>query len=242
MHHTVTTTDRPLRRLALAAVTVGALVLSACGSEPDDEGDDGGGPGGGEVSSAVRDGGEPADPTSPAARPDADFAAEVTVADGAIRVTYRFTNRSDDEMLLPDQLADENGEYDGTTSRAYVTGEDGAVLISQRVFPQPDTDRKDWAQAPKVQATRVAAGESVRGSVEVPRPFERLQPFGDDLGYGVIALPDPAGEVRFCLGVLSSPYPVPVADQAGVAAPLLDHSNQNAEAQYLFCSDPVAVG
>ena len=84
MHHTVTTTDRLLRRLALAAATVGVLVLSACGSDnSDDEGDDGGGPGGGEVSSAVRDGGEPAD-TSPAARPDADFTAEVTVADSAV--------------------------------------------------------------------------------------------------------------------------------------------------------------
>ena len=101
-------------------------------------------------------------PTSPAVRPDADFTAEVTVADSAVRDDLlRFTNRSNEEMLLPDQLADENGEYDGSTSRAYVTGEDGAVLISQRVFPQPDTDRKDWAQAPKVQGTRVPAGETV---------------------------------------------------------------------------------
>ena len=47
VHHTVTTTDRLLRRLALAAATVGVLVLSACGSDnSDDEGDDGGGPGG----------------------------------------------------------------------------------------------------------------------------------------------------------------------------------------------------
>jgi hypothetical protein len=109
------------------------------------------------------------------------------------------------------------------------------------VFAQPDTDRMDWAQAPKVAATRVAAGSTLRGTVVVPRPLERLQPFGDDLGYGTIALPDPARQVRFCVGVIASPYPVPVADQADVAAPVLDHSQLNAEAQYLFCSEPDAV-
>src|SRR6478609_8717976 len=70
--HTVTTTDRPLRRLTLAAAVLGVLVLSACGSESSDgdgDGDGGTGGGGADVSSAVRDGGEPADPTSPAARP-----------------------------------------------------------------------------------------------------------------------------------------------------------------------------
>src|SRR6478609_5832943 len=193
--HTVTTTDRPLRRLTVAAAVLGVLVLSACGSESSDGGGDGTGAGGADVSSAVRDGGEPADPTSPAARPDADFSAELTVADDAVRVTYRLVNSSDKELLVPNQLGDENAEYDGDTSRAYVTGADGGVVLSQRVFPQPDTDQMSWAQAPKVQATRVAPGETLTGSVEVPRPFVRVQPFGDDLGYGVIALPDPAADV-----------------------------------------------
>ncbi|GAA4707811.1 hypothetical protein [Nocardioides conyzicola] len=244
MPHTVTTTDRPLRRLVLAAAVLGVLVLSACGSESSGGGDGGDGEtgaGGDDVSSSVRDGGEPADPTGPAARPDADFSAEVTVSDDAVRVTYRLVNRSGGELLVPDQLADENAEYDGDTSRAYVTGADGGVVVSQRVFPQPDTDRKDWAQAPKVQATRLAAGETLQGSVEVARPLVRVQPFGDELGYGTIALPDPAADARFCLGVLAPPYPPSVDALGQQADPLIDHSNQVAAGQYLFCSDPVPL-
>jgi hypothetical protein len=237
---TVTTTDGPLRRLALAAVVLGALALPACGDdgaagEPDPPST------GGSVSSAVTEGGEPADPTSPAARPDAEFHADVAVTDAAVRITYRLTNSSDAELLVPNQLPDDNGEYDGDGSRAYVTGADGGVAIAQRVFPQPDTDRMDWAQAPQLRATRVAPGKTLEGVVEVPRPFERRQPYGDDLGYGTIELPDPAADVRFCLGVIASPYPVPIADQASEPAPVVNHGNQNAEVQYLFCAEPVSL-
>ncbi|MGB0099439.1 MAG: hypothetical protein WBP61_04085 [Nocardioides sp.] len=236
----MTTTERPLRRLvAGVAVLVGTLALAGCGDDP--TGATGSSPETG-VSSTVQDGGEPADPTSPAARPEVDVDTALEVDQDAVRVTYRITNRSDTELLVPDRLADENGDYDGDTSRAYVTGTETGVVIAQRVFPLPDTDRKDWAQAPQVRATRIAPGETLRGEVEVPRPLERRQPYGDDLGYGTISLPDPAEEVSFCVGVIAAPYPVAIADQARARSPLVDHGNQDAAAQYLFCSETESLG
>ncbi len=243
MHRTVTTTEKHgsrRRRLCWAAlVLAAALGLASCG-------DEGGGPSGDHVTRGVSEGGEPADPASEVARPAADFRAVVTPRADAVAVRYTFTNRGTDEVLLPDGGREPDG-----AAPAYVTGDGNTITISQRVFAQPDTDRKSWARAPQVPATRVAPGETVRAELRVPRPFVRSQPFGDDLGYGQITLPAPAADVRFCLGVLPAPYPVPVADQvdradhagpgAG-AAVVLDHARQNAAAQYLFCTEPVGLG
>lgn len=239
MHRIVTTTDIAVgrRRLALVAAVLaaGTAMLASCGDE--DSGEPTTGIGG---VTGVAAGGEPADPASDVTRPGADFDADVSVSADAVRVRYTFTNRTRAEVLVANLLPDDSGALGGA-GLAYVTGAGDGIAISQRVFPQPDTDRMDWAQPPEVGATRVAPGDTVRAEVEVPRPLERRQPYGNDLGYGPIALPDPPADVRFCLGVLPSPYPVPVADQAGEAAPVLDHGQGNARAQYLFCSEPVEL-
>lgn len=193
--------------------------------------------------SDVRHGGEPADPTSDVPRPDASFAAQVTVADDAVRVTWTLTNRTEAELLVADRLPDDTGELD-QTGVAYLTGDPaqkGRVVVSQRVFPQPQGSTVDFAQAPEVGATRVAAGATVRGQVVVPRPWQRRYPYGNDLGFGTIALPDPATDVRFCLGVLPSPYPAQVTAQGDVEHPVVDHGLGNARTQYLFCSEPVPL-
>jgi hypothetical protein len=75
----------------------------------------------------------------------------------------------------------------------------------------------------------------------VPVPLQRHQPFGEDLGYGPIRLPDPASEVTFCLGVIASPYDRSLGLRAGPEGDTIAHGNAAHDAQYLFCSESVPV-
>ena len=235
MPTTVTTIER------LLAIGLLMAVLSGCGDDPatgDPRSDD--------HPTDVTQGGEPADPASGAARPSASVDFEVAVADDRLLVDYTVTNHGAHDLLVLNRLPQPAGA--GTSyvdDIVYVTGlDDGRVQVAQRVFPWPDSVRIDYAQAPQMGATGLAPSGSLDVHLEVPLPLERRQPFGDDLGYGPISLPDPATEVEFCLGVIAPPYPrgvSPALDEDDPTLMLLAHGDAAHQAQYLFCSDPVVL-
>jgi hypothetical protein len=235
----VTTTRR--RRLAVLAGLVGlavsAAVVTGCNSAGPVNLGGGGAPG-------IEDGGEPDDPGGNGDRPDAAYDVKVTVDASAVHVGYSLTNKAAQPMLVVNRIPAVAGAgvryWD---DRAYVTGQDNdRVQLSQRAFAWPNTDRKNWVQAPRVGVTRVAPGETVTATISVPRPFTRSQPFGDDLGYGTIALPDPAKDVVFCLGVIPSPWPLAIGMTEDDGVPTIAHGDAANDAQYLFCSDPKPLG
>jgi len=227
----VTTTRAPV----VAALSL-TLALAACESAVPVDLGGAGAPG-------IEEGGEPDDPAGDVERPDASYDVKVTADAAAVRVEYSLTNDSAQPMLVVNRLPEQAGaglRY--PTHGAYVTGQDDArVLVSQRAFAWPDTDRMDWAQAPRVGVSRLASGESVNVTLVVSRPLARSQPFGDDLGYGRIALPDPAEDVVFCVGVIPAPYPLAIGMTEDDGVPTIAHGDAANEAQYLFCSDPVSL-
>ena len=190
----------------------------------------------------VSDGDEPADPPADVAEPAASFSSEVTAGDTEVAVSYHLTNDGDEPLLVVDRLPTPSGS-DFTTAQVYVSGQDdGRVLLSQRVFPWPDSDRINYAQAPQVGVTTVAPGETVSADVAVPLPLERRHPFGQDIGYGEIALPGPVTDVVFCLGVIPPPFEPSLGRDHVDGVTTVDHGNESHEAQYLFCSKPTAIG
>lgn len=222
----------------LAAVLV-AIVLAASLTGCDD----GAGPAGNRGTPSIEEGGEPTDPQVTAARPTATFDATVHPKPDRALVSYIFTNNSGGELLLVNRLPEPSGASVRYSSHlGYVTGDgDGQVLLSQRAFAWPDTDRKNWDAAPRVGVTRVAAGKTERVVLSVPLPLVRRQPFGDDLGYGEIALPDPIDSVRFCLGAIAAPYHPALGLQSEDGETTVAHGNKTHESQYLFCTDPERV-
>jgi hypothetical protein len=177
---------------------------------------------------------EPADPVSSAAAPAASFNASLTVSPDAVSVSYTLTNKGSSDLLVLNKVPsyDDSGRALENANAVYVTGRPGGqVVLSKRAFPMPDTDRKSWVQAPQISGAVVAPGASVTEQIVVPRPLKRFHPYGNDIGYGEIKLPDPAKEVLFCLGVLPSAGQLTVAHLSGTTA-----------SQYVFCSKPVALG
>jgi hypothetical protein len=225
----VTTTDVRAGLAALALVVALPLALAACGDDTSDG------------TGTTSHGGEPDDPPGEVAAPEADFDADITVSDDGVTVTYTLANRSGGELLVVDRIPSVAGAgVSYASDAAYVTGQpDGRVQIAQRAFAWPDTTSKDWAQAPRVGVTRLADGGSVSATVEVPLPFERSQPFGDDLGDGDIVLPDPVGSTVFCLGVLPTPYDDAIGLSTEGDVTTIAHGDAANAGQHLFCSDPV---
>ena len=214
---------------ALAALVVlGALVACDVEAEP--------------RPTSVGDAGEPADPQSDVQRPEATFSPSLIVHDSEVWVSWDLTNYGDEPLLVVNRLPTPSGSG-FTPDRVYVFGqEDGRVQLSQRVFPWPDSDRVSFAQAPQAGVLRLLPGETTSGDAAVPLPLERAHPFGQDVGFGPIGLPDPAEEVVFCLGVIPPPFePALGMDREG-AVTTIDHGNESHEAQYLFCSEPTALG
>jgi len=219
------------RRVAAALVLVAAGVLAGCadGSGPDEPEDTG-----------LTSGGEPADPRSDVPEPEATFQVQVSPGDTSVAVTYTLTNDSSVPMLIPNQLTESNGTVDDTRQTVYVTGTgDASAAISQRVFASPDTDRMDFAQLPSVGVSRLAPAGTLSVDLEVALPLERRHPFGDDLGYGTIELPDPVEEVQFCLGVISAPFAPNLGLERSDGTSTIQHGTPSNEAQYLFCSDEI---
>jgi len=221
----------------LVGLAVSAVVVTGCDSAGPVNLGGGGAPG-------IEDGGEPDDPGGKVDRPDASYDVKVTVDETDVHIQYSLSNDSGQPLLVVNQLPVVAGA--GLRYRddlAYVTGQDNdRVQLSQRVFAWPDTDKKNWAQAPRVGVTRLAPGKSVTATISVPRPLTRSQPFGDDLGYGTIALPDPVKDVVFCLGVIPSPWPLAIGMTEDDGVPTIAHGDASNEAQYLFCSDPKPLG
>lgn len=235
-----------MRRGARAALgaAIGAVVLAAlagCGSEDGDGGD-----GDGDGMPAFTEGGEPADPPPAAPRPDVDFEAEVEVVDGEVRAQYTVTNNTGQAVFLPNRVPVPSGGGVHHANLPYVTGaDDGVVVLSQRAFPWPDPT-VTRAVPPRGAGTMLPAGEAVTVALGAPAPLERRHPFGDDLGHGTIALPDPVTGVRLCVGVVAPPFPPAMGldrVQRGTT-PAEDvyefaHGNAAHDAQHLFCSDTV---
>ncbi|MDQ4052112.1 MAG: hypothetical protein M3237_05350 [Actinomycetota bacterium] len=236
----MTTTERVLATgLAIGLLTA---VPSGCGADPEPQAQPSR-----DQPTDVTEGGEPADPASGAVRPTASVGIEVAADDDRLLVDYSVTNDGKDDLLVVNRLPQPAGA--GTSyvdDIAYASGkDDGRVQVAQRVFPWPDSDRIDFGQAPHMGATGLPPGESLDVHLEVAMPLERRQPFGDDLGYGSITLPDPVTDIVFCLGVIAPPYPrgvSPTLDPGDPSLMLLAHGDAAHEAQYLFCSDPVEAG
>lgn len=225
----MSTTER-LRGL-IGVLLLGLLLVSGLSACDD----------GGEGSNGKPAASEPADPAGTSTRPAAQFDVQVTPEEDEVQVTYRLVNQGLAPLLVPNRLPVPAGagvRY--LSDQAYVTGgPDGLVQLAHRVFAWPDTDRKTWEVAPRVGVTQVAPGRSVSAELTVPLPLTRNQPFGDDIGYGTIRLPDPVEDVVFCLGVITGSAAIPLHEDDGVL--LTEHGNSTNSAQHLFCSDPVPL-
>jgi len=157
---------------------------------------------------------EPADPPATGAPPAVELTATLTVQEQRLHVTYRLVNRSGEPLIVLNQVPTATSTPDANA--VYVTGRPGSgrVEIAKRAYAMPDTDRKTWAQPEHVAGVILAPGGSVGEDLTVPLPLRRRHPYGDDIGYGTIKLPDPVQDVVFCLGVVDraqlriSPTPV----------------------------------
>lgn len=216
----------------IAAVLGGLLagVLGGCGEEPQR-----GEPAGQDGDPSIAQGGEPVDPAVEVPAPDASFDADVVVEGETVRVSYRISNDGDTPVLLVNRVPDRGSSGALSDRRAYVVGTaDGVVQVGQRLFARPDTDRTSWDSDPDVGLTRLRPGQSL--AIDVEARLERYSPWGDDLGYGTITLPDPVEAVQFCLGVVAEPDASRILEQDGEA--LMTTHGSTAD-QYLFCTDPV---
>lgn len=184
---------------------------------------------------------DPADPEVTAPRPDADAHMTAVADDEAVRVTWRLDNTGTTPLLVVNRVPVPSGAAtDWRADTAYVTGEGNGVLLSQRLFTWPDTD-KTWEVSPRAGVTEVPAGESLTQEVVVRLPLERRHPFGPDLGDGVVTLPTDPDSVRFCLGVIAPPYPPALARKRVDGVDTVNHGNLPWARQYLYCSETAAL-
>lgn len=188
---------------------------------------------------AFEDGGEPPDPSSPAAAPKVDFSADVEAGSTSVSVTYTVTNNEASDVFVADRTLVPSGAGTKLSTAPYVTAEnsdDGPVLVlSHRVFPWPPGVNR--AVAPVGGGELLAPGKTITVETSVDLPATRNQPFGDDLGHGKITLPENLVAVRFCLGVIASPIPPALrSEDAGDGTFTFAHGNAGHEAQHLFCS------
>ncbi|MFD7077556.1 hypothetical protein ACFU7D_27450 [Nocardioides sp. NPDC057577] len=176
-------------------------------------------------------------PSSLAPEPEATLEADVTVSDTEVRVSYRFANDGDEPLMLinrPGVAVGAGVRY--REDAAYVTEDaDDGALLSQALFGFPDTDQT-WESIPRVGVTEVAPGEAVEVDVRSALPLTWFHPFGTDLGTGPMSIPSDVDEVRFCLGVVSPPFPesmTPRTEEDGTQT--VGHASAE---QHLFCSAP----
>ena len=201
------------RTLGVLAATV-AAVTAACGGGGDGDDDD------------------PGD-TAPAV--DARLDVDVERVDTAVHVAWTVTNNGDEPLLVFDNRRGDEAEGE-LLQGAYVTGGDDGdrVEVSRRVFPVPDD--LEGAQDYVVTAGELAPGasESYVDNVAVPPRYAPAASEG-----GGAPLPDDAPSAVFCVGVAPVGAVAPAVPLA--AAPgrfSVPHSEDNAAAQTLLCSDP----
>lgn len=167
------------------------------------------------------------------------YDATIEVEADQVVVRWSLSNEGSSELLVVDRVPAAAGAgVSFERGSAYVTPRDDGVELSQRVFPWPDTDMT-WATAPRVGVTRLAAGETLRGTVAVPRPLTLHHPFGSDLGDGELTLPPSPDQVAFCLGVIAPPLKPALALTATNGVETIVHGKVPFESQHLFCSGPV---
>ncbi|GGU09686.1 hypothetical protein GCM10007979_04580 [Nocardioides albus] len=191
------------------------------------------------------DGGEPPDPSSPAATPDVDFSADIEADPTTVAVTYTVTNNEATEVFVADRTLVSSGAGTKLSTAPYVTAEsseDGPVLVlSHRAFPWPPG--VELAVAPTGGGHLLAPGETLTVETGTDLPATRNQPFGDDLGHGKITLPQELVAVRFCVGVVASPIPSAPKVEETDGGLTFAHGNAGHDAQHLFCSatEPLAT-
>ncbi|WP_144119535.1 hypothetical protein [Catellatospora sichuanensis] len=198
------------------------------------------------VAGCADDPAEPADPPSAGDPPAVGFRAEVTVRGQQLRISYRLVNRSGGDLLVLNRVPaySSAGTARDDPNAVYVVGRPGTgtVQLGKRAFPRPDTDRKDWGAAPQVGAVVLPAGQEVAEEITVPLPLRRNHPYGDDIGYGVIKLPDPVDEVVFCLGLARmGEVPGALPSPGGPAVTSVPHAVSTTRVQHLFCSAPTML-
>jgi hypothetical protein len=202
-----------LRRL-LAGSLAAVLGAAGCGSPPPSE---------------------PADPPATGTPPTVEFTATLAVEGQRLHITYRLTNRSGEPLIVLNRVAD------GDANAVYVTGRGGSgrVEVAKRAFAMPDTTRRTWAHPEHVSGVTLPAGQSVGEDLTVPLPLRRQHPYGDDIGYGTIKLPEPVKDVVFCLGVIRE-REAPPHESAGDTVTVA-HLSGATRVQYLSCSAPLAL-
>lgn len=173
----------------------------------------------------------PPSPTIPA--PDVDFAATVTPGADEVVVRWSLTNRSGNELLVPNLVPDSSGRFSTTANTVYVVpGTDADVEIAKRVF-EASGDAGD--SLPSVGFTRLADGAAVEEVVRVPLPLSGYSP-----SRGASVPPD-ATSVVFCVGVVSPPFIPSMGfnEQDGIET--MNHGVA-ATQQHVFCSEPADLG
>lgn len=178
---------------------------------------------------------------SPAQRPAADFAADVTVGADDVTVTYTLATPGDGPLGVLDRVPRGTSgaavDYDPTAAWVVADGEDG-IRLGQQVFARPEDDDVARETQPVTGATLLQPGKSLEGTVTVPRPFVGSHPYGDDPADPEVALPQDPAEVRFCLGVLAD---TSVLHETPTGELVAANHAAGADLQYLFCSDPVPL-
>ncbi|MEV4415774.1 hypothetical protein [Catellatospora sp. NPDC049609] len=208
-----------MRPLLLAAAVLLAAAAAGCAASP----------------------GEPPNSTPTGAPPEADFSASVTQEDDVLHIRYRLVNKSTTAVYVLNgvPLQEQTLTVRPAPDAVYVTGRGShTVEIAKRAFDMPSTDRKAWEAPYRVAGRLVAPGEAFSEEVTVALPLHRRHPYGDDLGEGVIALPDPTDTVVFCVGVVREAWQPP---ESTAALPLFPHLSSTTTAQHLFCSAPAPV-
>lgn len=207
----------------LASCAVG-LVLTACGSEEP----------------VTTEGATPM-PTSSAARPEADFTADVAVADDVVTVTWSLTNTGAVPLGVLDRVpsGSSGSAVDFDSGAAWVVADgDDRVQLGQQVLARPEADGVARETTPVTGATLLEPGTTLEGTATVPRPFVGFHPYGEDPSDPELVLPADPVDVRFCLGVLADTSVLYETPRGVLVA---DDQEANVALQYLFCSDPAAL-
>jgi hypothetical protein len=144
-----------------------------------------------------------------------------------------------------------DGSWQTRPEFVYVVGKDGGrVEIGKRAHPQPSPTNINLVRSPVLAGSALAPGGSISEEFSVPLPLRRSHPYGDNVGFGTVVLPDPVTEIVFCLGVIRgalatdhrSPAAGPSATAVGVTeVGQIPHAGEVLTGQHLFCSDPVRL-